>query len=105
TLRSLVATTGPSTRQKLPNGSPDPRSATVSLDVTFHTMRVGDVRRSATLSLVMVGEKDKAVSRIAWSPDAILPALSPGPLVRVTRLDTSRGRIIASQGTEPAPFT
>ena len=42
TLRSLEATTGPSTRQKVANGSPDPRNATVTLDVTFHTTRVGD---------------------------------------------------------------
>ncbi len=104
TLRSLEATTGPSTRQKLPNGSPDPRSATVPLDVTFHTARVGDFRRSTTLSLVMVGEKDKAVWRIAWSPEAILPALSAGRLVRMTRIDTSRGRIIAREGTELATF-
>jgi len=104
TLRSLEATTGPSTRQKLPNGSPDPRSATVALDVTFHTARVGDVKRTTTLSLVLVGDKDKAVWRIAWSPAAILPALSPGRLVRMTRLDTSRGRIIAREGTELATF-
>ena len=104
TLRSLEATTGPSTRQKLPNGSPDPRSATVALDVTFHTARVGDVKRSTTLSLVLVGDKDKAVWRIAWSPEAILPALSRGRLVRMTRLDTSRGRIIAREGTELATF-
>ncbi len=104
TLRSLEATTGPSTRQKLPNGSPDPRSATVALDVTFHTARVGDVKRTTTLSLVLVGDKDKAVWRIAWSPEAILPALSPGRLVRMTRLDTSRGRIIAREGTELATF-
>jgi penicillin-binding protein 2 len=104
TLRSLVATTGPSTRHKLPNGSPDPRSATVPLDVTFHTARVGDFVRSTTLSLVMVGENDKAVWRIAWSPEAILPKLSAGRLVRMTRLATSRGRIIARDGTELATF-
>jgi penicillin-binding protein 2 len=104
TLRSLEATTGPSTREKLPNGSPDPRSATVPLDVTFHTMRVGDFKRSTKLSLVMVGEKDKAVWRISWSPEAILPALSPGRLVRMTRIDTSRGVIRARDGTELATF-
>jgi penicillin-binding protein 2 len=104
TLRSLEATTGPSAREKLPNGSPDPRSATVPLDVTFHTARVGDFKRSTTLSLVMVGEKDKAVWRIAWSPEAILPKLSAGRLVRMTRVATSRGRIIAREGTELATF-
>jgi penicillin-binding protein 2 len=104
TLRSLEATTGPLTRPKLPNGSPDPRRATVSLDVTFHTTRVGDFKRGTTLSLVMVGEKDKAVWRISWSPEAILPALSPGRLVRMTRIDTSRGVIRAREGTELATF-
>jgi penicillin-binding protein 2 len=104
TLRSLEATTGPLTRPKLPNGSPDPRRATVSLDVTFHTARVGDFKRGTTLSLVMVGEKDKAVWRISWSPEAILPALSPGRLVRMTRIDTSRGVIRAREGTELATF-
>lgn len=104
TLRSLEATTGPTTRQKLANGSPDPRSATVPLDVTFHTTRVGDFKRSTTLSLVLVGEKDKAVWRISWSPEAILPALSAGRLVRMTRLETSRGRIVARDGTELATF-
>ncbi|MGH2490172.1 MAG: penicillin-binding transpeptidase domain-containing protein [Candidatus Limnocylindria bacterium] len=104
TLRSLEATTGPSTRERLPNGSPDPRNATVPLDVTFHTTRVGDVTRSTTLSLVMVGEKDKAVWRISWSPEAILPKLSAGRLVRMTRVATSRGRIIARDGTELATF-
>ena len=104
TLRSLEATVGPSTREKLPNGSPDARSAKVPLDVTFHTARVGDFKRSTTLSLVMVGEKDKAVWRISWSPEAILPKLSPGRLVRMTRIATSRGRIIAREGTELATF-
>jgi penicillin-binding protein 2 len=104
TLRSLEATTGPSTREKLPSGSPDPRSATVPLNVTFHTTRVGDFTRSTTLSLVMVGEQDKAVWRISWSPEAILPKLSAGRLVRMTRVATSRGRIIAREGTELATF-
>jgi penicillin-binding protein 2 len=104
TLRSLEATTGPSTRQKLPSGSPDPRNATVPLDVAFHTKRVGDFSRGTTLSLVMVGEKDKAVWRISWTPEAILPKLAPGRLVRMTRVATSRGRIIAREGTELATF-
>jgi penicillin-binding protein 2 len=104
TLRSLEATIGPSTRTKLPNGSPDPRSATVPLEVTFHTTRVGDFKRSTELSLVLVGEKDKAAWRIAWTPEAILPKLSAGRLVRMTRIGTSRGRIIAREGTELATF-
>src|SRR5258706_4224562 len=104
TLRSLEATTAPSTRAKLPNGSPDPRSATVPLEVTFHTTRVGDFKRSTELSLVVVGEKDKPAWRIAWTPEAILPKLAAGRLVRRTRIATSRGRIIAREGTELATF-
>src|SRR5258705_7917887 len=104
TLRSLEATTAPSTRAKLANGSPDPRRATVPLEVTFHTTRVGDFKRSTELSLVLVGEKDKAAWRIAWTPEAIRPKLSAGRLVRMTRIATSRGRIIPREGTELATF-
>ncbi|TME62826.1 MAG: hypothetical protein E6I54_08170, partial [Chloroflexi bacterium] len=104
TLTSLDAKTGVATHPALPNGSPDPRKATIPLDVTFHTQRVGDVARSTALQLVMVGEKDKAVWRIAWTPEAILPHLTAGRLVRMTRLPTSRGRIVARDGTELATF-
>ncbi len=72
--------------------------------MTFHTTRVGDFKRSTELSLVLVGEKDKAAWRIAWTPEAILPKLSAGRLVRMTRIATSRGRIIAREGTELATF-
>src|SRR5436190_2393462 len=104
TLTSLDAKTGVATHPALPNGSPDPRKATIPLDVTFHTQRVGDIARSTALQLVMVGEKDKAVWRIAWTPEAILPHLTAGRLVRMTRLPTSRGRIVARDGTELATF-
>ncbi|HEY8824754.1 MAG TPA: penicillin-binding transpeptidase domain-containing protein [Candidatus Limnocylindria bacterium] len=104
TLRSLDAKIGTATHPALPNGSPDPRKASVSLDVTFHTQRVGDIARTTALQLVMVGDKDKAVWRIAWTPEAILPHLTAGRLVRMTRLPTSRGRIIARDGTELATF-
>jgi penicillin-binding protein 2 len=104
TLRSLAAKPGTAKHPTLPNGSPDPRKASVPLDVTFHTERVGDVARTVTLQFVMIGDKDKAVWRIAWTPEAILPHLTPGRLVRMTRLPTSRGRIIARDGTELATF-
>ncbi|HEV8229792.1 MAG TPA: penicillin-binding transpeptidase domain-containing protein [Candidatus Limnocylindria bacterium] len=104
TLRSLQATTGAMTRPTLANGSPDPRHATIALDVSFQTARVGDFKRSTSLSLVLEGEKEKASWKISWSPEAILPKLSPGRLVRMTRLATSRGRIIARDGTELATF-
>ena len=105
TLTSLEATTGAAVHPAGPNGSPDPRKATAPLTVTFHTRRVGDVTRSTFLSLVMVGDKDKAAWKIDWTPEAILPHLTSGRLVRMTRLDTSRGRIIARDGTELATFT
>jgi penicillin-binding protein 2 len=104
TLTSIDAKPGVATHPALPNGSPDPRRASVALDLTFHTQRVGSIARSTTLQLVMVGDKDKAVWRIAWTPEAILPHLTAGRLVRMTRLPTSRGRIIARDGTELATF-
>src|SRR5207244_6119254 len=104
TLRSLEAKPGTATHPALPNGSPDPRKASVPLDVTFHTRRVGDIARTTALQLVMVGEKEKAVWRIAWTSEAILPRLTPGRLVRMTRLPTSRGRIVARDGAELATF-
>ncbi|TMB95947.1 MAG: hypothetical protein E6J38_04780, partial [Chloroflexi bacterium] len=103
TLRSLEVRVGPSSRPLL-GGSPDPKRATVPLDITFHTQRVGDVRRTTTLSLVFIGEKDKGAWKIDWSPEAILPSLSPGRLVRMIRLATTRGRILARDGSELATF-
>jgi len=105
TLKSLDATTGAAVHPAGPNGSPDPRRATAPLTVTFHTQRVGDFKRDTLLTLVMVGEKDKASWKIDWTPEAILPRLATGRLVRMTRLATSRGRIIARDGTELATFT
>src|SRR5260221_1693543 len=105
TLTSLEATAGLAAHPAGPNGSPDRRRATVPLGITFHTQRVGDFRRDTFLSLVMTGEKEKAAWKIDWSPEAILPRLATGRLVRMTRLPTSRGRIIARDGTELATFT
>ncbi|TMC79601.1 MAG: hypothetical protein E6J09_01695, partial [Chloroflexi bacterium] len=66
--------------------------------------RVGDIARTTPLQMVLVGDKEKAVWRIAWTAEAILPHLTAGRLVRMTRLPTSRGRIIARDGTELATF-
>src|SRR5258707_3855149 len=104
TLKSLEAAAGNATHPAGPNGSPDPRRATVPLGVTFHTQPVGDFRRDTFLSLVMVGEKDKATWKIEWAPESILPRLTTGRLVRMTRLPTTRGRLIAREGTELATF-
>ena len=103
-LTSLDATTGPAVHPAGPGGSPDPRRAKAPLSVTFHTARVGDVRRDTFLSLVLVGEKDKAAWKVDWTPESILPRLTSGRLVRMSRLPTSRGRIIARDGTELATF-
>ncbi len=105
TLRSLEARPAPASRPRLPSGSPDPNHATVALDITFHTARVGDIRRTTTLAMTLTGEKEKASWRIDWTPEAILPDLTPGRLVRMTRLPTTRGRILARDGTELATFT
>jgi len=104
TLKSLEAKTGSASFAKFPSGSPDPARATVPLSVTFRTERVGDFSRETSLRLVLQGEKDKAIWRIDWTPEAILPRLAPGRLVRMTRLGTSRGRIVTRDGTELATF-
>src|SRR5438105_15219600 len=101
-LKSLEASIGPAAHPAAANGSPDPRRASAPLSVTFHTQRVGDFRRDTFLSLVLVGEKDKATWKIDWSPEAIMPRLATGRLVRMTRLPTTRGRIVARDGTELA---
>ena len=104
TLVSLQASAGAATHPTGSAGKPDPRRASVPLTVAFHTTRVGDLTRETALSLVLVGEKDKAAWKIDWTPEAILPQLLPGRLVRMTRLPTSRGRILARDGTELATF-
>jgi penicillin-binding protein 2 len=103
TLGSIDIAVGPSSRP-LASGSPDPAHATIPLDVTFRTTRVGDFRRTTTLAMVYIGQKDKGVWKIDWSPEAILPNLSPGRLVRMIRLPTTRGRILARDGSELATF-
>jgi len=102
TQKSLEAVTGSATHPAGAAGTPDPRRATVPLAVIFHTERVGDIKRDTFLSLVLTGEQDKAAWKIDWSPEAILPHLVTGRLVRMNRLTTSRGRIIAREGTELA---
>ena len=105
TLRSLDVKVGQALHPRLPSGSPDPRRASVPLSVTYHTARVGEFRRETQIALVLEGEKQEARWRIDWTPEAILPGLTAGRLVRMTRLGTTRGRIIARDGTEFATFT
>ncbi|MSQ37819.1 MAG: hypothetical protein EXR61_05855 [Chloroflexi bacterium] len=104
TLRSLDATAGVATYPLGADGKPDPRRATIALSLVFHTARVGDVRRETSLAFTLVGEGPQATWRIAWTPEAILPRLTVGRLVRMTRVPTSRGRILARDGTELATF-
>jgi cell division protein FtsI/penicillin-binding protein 2 len=104
TLRSLDAKVGPALHPRLPDGSPDPRRATIPMTVTFKTAKVGDITRDTQLRLVLEGEKQEARWRIDWTPEAILPGLAPGRLVRMTRLATTRGRIVTRDGTELATF-
>ncbi|MDE3101946.1 MAG: hypothetical protein KGJ98_06865 [Chloroflexota bacterium] len=104
TLRSLDVTVGQALSPRLPDGSPDPRSATVSLSITYHTERVGDVKAQTKLDLVLTGQQQDAKWLIDWSPRTLFPDLAPGRLVRMTRLPTTRGRIVARDGTELATF-
>ena len=104
TLRSLDAKVGQALHPRLPDGSPDPRRATIPMTVTFTTARVGAITRDTQLRLVLEGEKQEARWRIDWTPEAIVPSLAPGRLVRMTRLATTRGRIVTRDGTEIATF-
>ena len=103
-LRSLDIVVGAATRPAGKDGKPDPVRASVPLGLVFHTSRVGEVKREIRLDLVLAGEKERAAWKVAWTSEDILPGLTPGRLVRMTRLATSRGRIIARDGTELATF-
>ena len=103
-LRSLEVNVGRVARPAGKDGKPDPARASAPLGLTFHTSRVGEVKRDVSLDLMLVGEKDRAAWKVAWKTEDILPALTAGRLVRMTRLSTSRGRIIARDGTELATF-
>lgn len=73
----------------------------VPLTVRYATTRVVPFERTVTLPLVR--QQDKTW-RIEWAPTAILPELTGDRLVRMTRLDPSRGRILARDSTELATF-
>lgn len=104
TLTSLEAKVGQALHPRLPNGSPDPRKATVPLTVTYKTAKVGAIAKETQLRLVMEGEKEAARWLIDWTSEALLPGLTQGRFVRMIRLPTTRGRIIARDGTELATF-
>ncbi len=104
TLRALDVQAGAATHPAGPDGRPDPRRASVPLSMAFQTARVGEFRARTELSLVLVGEKESAAWRIDWSPQAILPQLASGRLVRMARVPTSRGRILGRDGSELATF-
>ncbi len=103
-LSSLDVKVGEALHPRLPGGSPDPNRATIPLNVTYATSKVGTFTRSTDLRLVLQGEKAQAKWRIDWTPETILPGLSTGRLVRMTRLPTTRGRIVTRDGTELASF-
>ena len=105
TLRSLEVAVGPPVRPRAAPGAPPSRVVAFPLRATFHTARVGDFSRDVTLRLVLVGTEAQARWKVDWTPEAILPRLAAGRLVRMTRLATSRGRILARDGTELATFT
>ena len=103
-LRSLEIVAGAVSRPTGKDGKPDPSRARAPLSLTFHTKRVGDVKREVILDLVLAGDKEHAAWKVDWKTEDILPTLTAGRLVRMTRLPTSRGRIIARDGTELATF-
>lgn len=74
---------------------------TVPLGVRFRTQRVGEFAREVLLPLVR--QEDRSW-RVDWTTAAIVPELTGERLVRVTRLEPTRGRIVARDGTELATF-
>ncbi len=73
----------------------------VPLTVRYRTRRVDPFTRAVALALVRQADRSW---RIDWAPTAILPGLGGDRLVRMTRLDPSRGRILARDGAELATF-
>lgn len=82
-------------------GREDPARREALLRAVFRTARVGDFEREIVLPL----ERQEDLSwRVAWTSAAIVPELVEDRLVRMTLLPTSRGRIVARDGTELATF-
>ncbi|OLC53333.1 MAG: hypothetical protein AUH85_14410 [Chloroflexi bacterium 13_1_40CM_4_68_4] len=75
--------------------------ASVPLAVHYKTRLVDPFSRAVGLGLVRQPDKSW---RVEWRPTAILPELTGDRLVRMTRVDPSRGRILARDGTELATF-
>jgi penicillin-binding protein 2 len=75
--------------------------AAATLAATFTTRLAGDFSRELELRLAL---QEDRTWRVDWSPAAIVPELTGERLVRMTRLTSSRGRILARDGTELATF-
>jgi penicillin-binding protein 2 len=73
----------------------------VALTVHYLTSNVDPFVR--TVGLPLVRQPDRTW-KVDWTPEAIVPGLSGDRLVRMTRLDPTRGRILARDGTELATF-
>ncbi len=101
TLESVVVSAGESRAVTDANGKVVEGRVVVPLAVRFRTTRVGEFAREVQLTLER--QKDRSW-RVDWSPAAIVPELTGERLVRMTRLDPTRGRIVARDGTELATF-
>lgn len=67
----------------------------------FRTTRVGEFAREVLLPLV---RQEGRSWKVDWTPAAIVPELTGERLVRMTRLEPTRGRIVARDGIELATF-
>lgn len=85
------------------DASQRPIDGRVSVPLTAHyrTRLVGAFSRALALGLSRQADRTWGVD---WSPAVILPELTGERLVRMTRLEPSRGRIVARDGTELATF-
>lgn len=101
TLESVTVAVGEPVPAQDERGKPVEGRASALLAVRFRTARVGEFVREVTLPLVRQADRSWKAD---WTPTAILPELTGDRLVRLTRVEPTRGRIIARDGTELATF-
>lgn len=72
----------------------NPATATVSINVTMQSARVGQIAERNTMSLVA----ENGSWRVAWTPELIFRDLSGANVVRIDPEDPARGSIIDRKG-------
>lgn len=101
TLESVVVTAAEPAAALDERGKPIEGRAIAKLAARLRTTRVGEFAREVSLPLVRQADRSWKVD---WTPAAIVPELTGERLVRMTRLEPSRGRIVTRDGLELATF-